>query len=93
MKFLLNTQACGVASAAVTGIVYILCILAFTIIPDIAYKIGNSLFHGIEMTNKIQITLGSALWGFIFWFILSYAGGFIFAVLYNMYVEKEQKKK
>lgn len=92
MKLLLNPKSCGCATAAITVIVYILCIALFAVAPEAAYNLGQQLFHGVQMSSQSNLTFGSAVFGLIFWLVSSYVTGWLFAVIYNNCLTQDEPK-
>ena len=77
--------------AVVFGIIYILCVILFTVAAQGTLNLFSYMFHGVDITKiaATSLSFGGALIGFIETIVLSYAIGWVFAVVYN----KLQKKR
>ncbi len=78
------------AAAVTTAVIYVVCRTAFVVAPDLAMSIGQSWFHGIDIsrisalnlsTESFVLGIGSATIG-------AWLAGYLFASVYNSFVKK-----
>ena len=85
----LNKLAFANASAAVTGIVYVVCSLSVALFPEFSKVVGQSWFHGMDID---LIWTGSPRGNFLLGFITAVIGmwlvGWAFAWVYNQFSKK-----
>lgn len=83
MKF--NLLALAHASAAVTGIVYLLCAFFLMVLPDLSMEVAKSWFHGIDISTlgAADITAGSLLTGLITLMAVTWMTAYVFGYAYN----------
>jgi len=85
----MKEQALASASAAVTGIVYIVCSFSVAVFPEFSKVVGQSWFHGMDIG---LIWTGSPRGNFLLGFITAVIGmwliGWIFAWFYNQLAKK-----
>lgn len=85
-----DPMATANAAAVTIIVIYIVCAGAVLVAPDFAMGIAGSWFHGIDITKiaALNITLASFIWGLITSTIGTWLVGYLFALLYNKFVEK-----
>ncbi len=82
----LDVKAIGLASAIVTGIVYVICFLIVLIFGAASLKFFNLFLHGIDISSLVtNPSIGTGILGLIVSVIVAYVFGAIFALLYNKY--------
>ncbi|MBS3078731.1 hypothetical protein J4218_01285 [Candidatus Pacearchaeota archaeon] len=82
----LSPKGIGIALAAITFIISILCLLAVLLFGDASMKLFNLFFHGIDITSiKTTANLVQGLIGTVIITIIGYFVGWIFAIVYNKY--------
>ena len=85
----LNKLAFANASAAVTGIVYVVCSLSVALFPEFSKVVGQSWFHGMDID---LIWTGSPRGNFLLGFITAVIGMWLvswgFAWVYNQFSKK-----
>ena len=81
----LKPKTAGYALASVAGIVSFICLLLVIIARDFALNLFGAIFHGIDLSQIAadNITLGSAILGFVEVVIAGFILGWLFAVIYN----------
>jgi hypothetical protein len=84
----LSAKGIGIASAAITGIIYILCFIIVFIAGDSSLKFFNLFVHGIDLTGLTTTpSIGTGIIGLIVSIIIAYVAGWLFAKIYNKYSE------
>ena len=81
----LNAKATGYTLASVAGIVSLACLLLIVIAKEFTINLFGAIFHGIDL-NQIEasnITIGSAILGFVEVIVIGFVLGWLFAVIYN----------
>lgn len=86
----LHPKSIGLASAAVSAIGYVLCVLFFAVAPEGALQFFSAMFHGVDITEIAADMVWSSaiILGFVEIVVLSFVGGWLFAVLYNVFAKK-----
>ena len=80
----LNPKGIGIALAAVTFILSILCLLAVLLLGDSSIKFFNLFFHGIDLSSiKTTPNIAQGLIGTIVLTIAGFIVGWLFALIYN----------
>lgn len=81
----LNPKVVSFSLAFVSGIVYILCAIFFTIAPQTTLNISKYMFHGIDITKiaNTPIPWSDTIIGFIEIVMFSLILGWLFATIYN----------
>lgn len=84
MRNKLNTIKVANSLAITVAITYLVCIVAIRIAPELAVKIGNYLFHGIDISSlAVTTSVGNSLISLITGTVISWLIGALFAVIYN----------
>lgn len=84
MRNKLNTVKVANSLAITVAIAYLVCIVAIKIAPELAVKIGNYLFHGIDISSLVVTTsIGNSLISLVTGAIISWLIGALFAAVYN----------
>ncbi|MBS3086097.1 hypothetical protein J4422_00145 [Candidatus Pacearchaeota archaeon] len=81
----IKPKAAGYALASVAGIVSLTCLLLVLIAKEFTINFFGAIFHGIDL-NQIEasnITIGSAILGFVEVIVIGFVLGWLFAVIYN----------
>lgn len=78
----LNVKSAGLAAGATAAAVYVVCIAAFWVVPDLAVSVGGLVFHGI-VTKPQSIEPTGAVAGLVLVSIASALIVGLFVVLYN----------
>lgn len=86
----LNVMALANASAGVTAVIYVVCALAFIVLPDLSMQIASSWFHGFSLSGlgQANLTLESLVLGLVTSVAGTWAVGYVFALVYNSLVKK-----
>ena len=81
----LKPKAAGYALASVAGIVSLVCLLLVVIARDFAINLIGAIIHGIDLSQIAadNITIGSAVLGFVEVIVTGFILGWLFAVIYN----------
>ena len=81
----LKPKATGYAIASVAGIVSLVCLLLVVIAKDFTINLFGAIFHGIDLKQIAadNITLGSAILGFVEVVLIGFILGWLFAIIYN----------
>lgn len=80
----LKAHALGIASAVVTAIFYALCVAWYALAPDQLVSFSGYVSHfDFSLVMGPEPTLLSFLAGLVFWFVISYVSGWLFAWFYN----------
>jgi len=85
-----NPSATANAAAVTTAVIYVVCALFFVIAPDLSMAVTKTWFHGIDISllDARTATVGSFILGLISATVGAWLVGYLFAVLYNKFVEK-----
>ncbi|BAZ03158.1 hypothetical protein NIES37_71710 (plasmid) [Tolypothrix tenuis PCC 7101] len=84
----LNTRSLSLATAIITGLVYILCILFVAIAPKAAMAFFSYVLH-MDLTNIARvITWGSFIVGLLFWTVGTALYAALIARLYNSFATR-----
>lgn len=77
------------ALAATTVVIYVVCTAAVVFLPDLSITIAQSWFHGIDLSKSpsVNITVSSFVLGIITVTIGAWLIGFVFAKIYNQFVQ------
>ena len=86
----LNPKIVALSLASVAGILYILCALFVAIVPQASLNFFAAIFHGIDITQikQTDISFGSTLLGLVEIVVYSFIAGWLFAAVYNYFVQK-----
>ena len=78
------------ASAVTAAILYIVCRIAVSLLPNSAMTIAQSWFHGLEISKVSgwSLSMGSFVLGLITLTGAAWLTGFLFAKVYNYFVKK-----
>lgn len=79
------------AAATVTAGVYVVCRILVGILPDFMFAIGQSWFHGIELTKlgTWNLTWDNFFLGLVSATVFAWLVGWCFAHCYNMFLKKK----
>ena len=85
-----NPSTTANAAAATIAVIYVVCALFFVIAPDLSMAITKTWFHGIDISliDARTATVGSFTLGLVSGTISAWLVGYLFAVLYNIFVDK-----
>lgn len=77
------------ASAVTTAVIYVVCTATVVFLPDLSMTIAQSWFHGIDLSkiSSFNITVGSFILGIITATVGAWLIGFVFAKIYNQFVQ------
>ncbi len=86
----LKPKATGYALASVAGIVSLACLLLVVIAKEFTINLFGAIFHGIELSQIAadNITIGSAVLGFVEVVVIGFILGWLYAVVYNWFSKK-----
>lgn len=79
------------ATAVTIAVIYIVCVAAVVLLPDLSLTIAQSWVHGLDLSKiyAVNVSLGS----FILGLVTSTAGGwligYIFATVYNYFLKSK----
>lgn len=81
----LKPKAVGYALAGVAGIVSLACLVLVVIAKGLATSLFGAIFHGIDISQITadNITIISAVIGFVEVIVIGFISGWLFAVIYN----------
>lgn len=83
----LNAHAAGASCAAVTGLAYVVCAVAYALIPDATISFFNLLFHGLDIRKvATAMTWGGVVGGLLIAVVGAYALTWLWAALYNRFL-------
>lgn len=88
-----NPKALGLAAGIISFIVSLLCIIFIAIAPNATMNTFGWLIHIgnlADLLGQRTITLANSVVGLIVSFISAYILGWLFAVLYNKFLTKQQ---
>lgn len=84
----LSGRSLSIATAIITGLVYTICILFITLIPQAAMAFFSYILHA-DLTNIARtVTWGSFIGGLIFWSVGTALYAALLARLYNSFVPR-----
>jgi hypothetical protein len=89
MKF--NETAFAHAATAWMGLVYVFCVIAIALFPNLTRSVMESWFHGIDMSSlwtNAPIS-SSVFFGLFSALALTWVGAYLFAYLYNRLIAKK----
>lgn len=80
----LNAHAAGSSCAAVVGILYVICAVAYALAPSATLAFFNLLLHGLDL-RKVAATMtwGGVIGGLIISVVGAYALTWLWATWYN----------
>ena len=86
----LKPKETGYALASVAGIVSIVCLLLVVIAKDFTINLFGAIFHGIDLSQITadNITIGSAIIGFVEVIVIGFVLGWLFAKIYNYFSKR-----
>ena len=86
----LNPKAAAFSLAIISGIIYLLCVIFFAIVPQGTLNFFRYIFHGIDIIKiaGTTISLSSTAIGFVEIIIFSLICGWLFATVYNYLLNK-----
>ena len=81
----LKPKATGYTLASVAGIVSLVCLLLIIIAKEFTINLFGAIFHGIDLSKIAadNITIGSAVIGFVEVVVIGFILGWLFAIIYN----------
>ena len=89
MKF--DEKNIALSFSITLGVLYIICSLVYYLAPSLFSALGGYLMHGIELSKTAKpFFFGQFAGGLALTVILSYAGAYFFATVYN-YLDTEDK--
>ncbi len=85
-----DPMATANAAGITTAVIYVVCRLLVGIVPDFMFTIAQSWFHGIALTrlDTWNLTADAFILGFVSTTVFAWLVGYVFAVVYNKFVEK-----
>lgn len=81
----------GKSAAATIAVIYLVCVAAVVLLPDLSLTIAQSWVHGLDLSKiyALNVTFGS----FILGLVTSTAGGwlvgYVFASVYNYFLKSK----
>ena len=80
----LNAIKVANSLAVTTAVVYLVCIVAVWLAPEITTTIGNYLLHGVDVSRLVEArTFSYSLISLIIGTIVGWLTGALFATVYN----------
>lgn len=81
----LKPKITGYVLAIVAGIVSLVCLLFVIIAKDFTINLFEAIFHGIDLSKITadNVTIGSAVIGFVEVIVIGFILGWLFAIIYN----------
>ncbi len=80
----LSPKNVSLSLALVVGIFSLVCALLVAIVPDMAFSLFGSIFHGLDISQiSKSVSLGNALLGTVLVAIIALIAGWLYAVIYN----------
>lgn len=80
----IDARAAGSSCAAIAGILYILCAVAYAIAPDGTLAFFSIVFHGLDLRKiVIEMTWGGTIGGFLVTIVGAYVLTWLWATWYN----------
>ncbi|MBI2029833.1 hypothetical protein HYT02_05435 [Candidatus Gottesmanbacteria bacterium] len=78
------------AAGITAGIIFVVCRLAFALLPNLTMAIAQSWFHSIAL-NQVSgsLTTGSFILGLVSLIISAWLVGYVFANLYNYFLKSK----
>lgn len=87
----LSPKVISFSLAGVSVIISLACALLIALIPKLSVKFFGSIFHGIDISKiETSITFSGFLMGLVAIIIISLIAGWLFAVIYNYFLNKEK---
>ena len=84
MEHKLNAIKVANSLAVTTAVVYLVCIVAVWLAPEITTTIGNYLLHGVDVSRLVEArTFSYSLTSLIIGTIVGWLTGALFATVYN----------
>ncbi len=84
----LSKRGIAIASAALTGIWYIICFAIVAIFGNTSVKFFNLFFHGIDITSlATTVNIINGIIGLVVSVIFAYLCGYVFAFIYNRFAK------
>ena len=84
MEHKLNAIKVANSLAVTTAVVYLVCIVAVWLAPEITTTIGNYLLHGVDVSRLVEArTFSYSLTSLIIGTIAGWLTGALFATVYN----------
>lgn len=85
-----HPMATANAAGVTTAIVFVACRLLVGILPDFMFTVGQSWFHGIQLTQMgtWNLTTSAFILGLVSSSVFAWLVGYVFAVVYNKFIEK-----
>lgn len=82
----LNEKAFAFASIVTIALLWLVCSLLVYLMPDMSMQASGSMMHMDLSTMQWSMTFPGFLVGLIIWSLAAGVVGWIFALLYNMFV-------
>ncbi len=79
---ILDEKAAGMALAGTIGSIYLVCALAVYVLLEQVFGLGRLMFHGVQIEMQPLLPV-NVLIGLAGWLAVGFAGGVLFAKLYN----------
>lgn len=78
------------AAAITTAVIYVVCRTAFVVAPDLAMSIGQSWFHGIDISriSALNLSTESFVLGIVSVTIGAWLAGYLFSWVYNLFTNR-----
>lgn len=78
------------AAAATIGVIYLVCALSIFLVPNLAFTIARSWFHGVTLSefSRTNFTLVSFVTGLVSSTLGGWLLGYIYAYFYNQFAKK-----
>lgn len=85
----LNPKVVSFSLASASGILSVVCAILLALAPEATLKFFGSIFHGADLTKIASpVTLSGVIMGLIAVVIVAFVSGWIFAAVYNYFLDK-----
>lgn len=86
----LNTQKFALAATITMGVAYAVCAAFTALNPDLAMRFLGWIIHltNVEKFTTIEVTFGSFIASLVPILAYTYAGTYLFAWLYNRFIQE-----
>ncbi len=85
-----DPMATANAAGVVAAVIFVACRLLVGIVPDFMFTVAQSWFHGVQLArlDTLNITTSTFMLGLVSSAVTAWLIGYLFAVVYNYFVEK-----
>lgn len=85
-----DLMATANALAATIGVIYVVCAILVTLLPEVSMAVAQSWFHGIDIAriSSWNVTVGSFIVGLVTSIAFAWVVGYLFAYIYSIFAKK-----